>query len=170
MDEARSLISTAISTAITRTFQRDHAQFEELDYVPGPPAQRVGDDAAGHDASRVPPVPATMLRICRDSEDPDVAFTWKVESGQPPYAIIHVAPSWLREVARPGYAVLDGYPVLQILRRDQEGRPTLVLAMAVGGSYDAAIHGWRAHGLPVQKTVAWTTDGTPQLTIPADHG
>ena len=144
MDEARALIGAAISAAIVRDFMRAHHRHERTGYVPGPPSIRTGDHAAGHDASQVPAVPPTQLHIDRDSADPGVIFTWKVESGQPPYTIVRVSPHWLRDVVRPGYAVIDGHPVLQILARDQQSRPVQILTVVVGGEYDPYNHGWRA--------------------------
>jgi hypothetical protein len=49
-------------------------------------------------------------------------------------------------VVRPGYAVLDERPVIQILERDDTGRPTRILTTAVSGLYDTMLHGWRAWG------------------------
>jgi hypothetical protein len=120
-----------------------------------------GENAAGHDASQVPAVSPAELRIDRDSSDPGVVFTWKVESGHPPYAILRVPPHWPRDLVRPGVAVLAGYPVVSILDRDPAGRPARILAMVVGGRYDAHTHGWRADGRTFEKTVTWTADGMP---------
>jgi hypothetical protein len=43
-----------------------------------------------------------------------------------------VPPHWLSDVARPGCAVIDGHPVLQIRERGSDGPPTQILAVAVG--------------------------------------
>lgn len=99
-------------------------------------------------------------------------FTWKVESGDPPWLIIDVPPHWLRDVIRPGYAVLGGRPVLAILEYNADGRPSQVAAVSVGGHYDASMHGWRAFGHAGLYAVTWASDGTPSLTAgsgnPAD--
>jgi hypothetical protein len=164
MDEARALIGATISAAIVRDFMREHREHQRVGDVPCPPTMRMGEHAAGHDASRVPAVPLTQLRIDRDSADPGVVFTWKVESGQPPYAMVRVPPHWLRDVVRPGYAVIDAHPVLQILAYDRQGRPAQILTVVVGGGYDPHNHGWRAHGAAVRRGVTWAADGHPHIT------
>jgi hypothetical protein len=63
----------------------------------------------------------------------------------------------------PGYAVIDGHPVLQILARTPDGRPTQILTVVVGGYYDCQIHGWRAHGRAVACNVTWASDGSPRV-------
>jgi hypothetical protein len=92
-----------------------------------------------------------------------VIFTWKVESGDPPHVFAQVPPHWLRDVVRPGYAVIDGRPVLQILARMPAGRPAQILTVVVGGYYDSQIHGWRAHGRALACNVAWASDGSPRV-------
>ena len=163
MDEARTAIATTVAAAITDVFTRAH-QAQPVGYTLRAPAVRVGTHAAGHDASAVPEVPPAQVRIDRDSDSPGVVFTWKVESGEPPYLILRVPPHWLRDVVRPGHAVLDGHPVLAILDRDSAGRPLQVLAVAVGGSYDTVMHGWRAHGAALPRTVTWDADGSARLS------
>lgn len=91
-------------------------------------------------------------------------FAWKVESGDPPRLIIDVPSHWLRDVVRPGYAVLDGLPVLAILEYDADGRPSQAAAVSVEGHYDASIHGWRASGHAGLYTVTWASGGIPALT------
>src|SRR5947209_6424863 len=100
MDEARTAIATTVAAAITRAFTLAHST-QPGGYVPPAPAVRVGNHAPGHDASRVPPVPAVQVRIDRDSSAPGVVFTWKVESGEAPCIILRVPPNWLRDVVRP---------------------------------------------------------------------
>jgi hypothetical protein len=163
MAEARAVIGDAVSAAIAESFARDLQ--ERDDCAPSLPRFAGGEFAPGHDASRVPPVPRAQLRIDRDSSTPGVIFTWKVESGDPPYVIADVPPHWLRDVVRPGYAVIDRHMVLQVLSRDNEGRPSQVLAMVVGGHFDAAMHGWRADGAAVACDVEWA-DGTPAIVLP----
>ncbi|GGM23008.1 hypothetical protein GCM10007977_025250 [Dactylosporangium sucinum] len=163
MDEARAAIGTAIAATIARDFVRAHREQQRIGYVPGPPTIRAGNHTAGHDASRVPTVPPAQLRIDRDSDSPGAIFTWKVESGEPPHAILRVPHHWLRDVVRPGHAVLDGHPVVQILDRDPDGRPAQILAVVVGGGFDPQIHGWRAHGDAVPRSVTWAPDGTPHV-------
>lgn len=77
-------------------------------------------------------------------------------------AILHVAPRWLQDVARPGYAVVDGYPVVQILDWDAQGRPIEILALVVSGTFDTVNHGWRAWGDAQPLDVTWEA-GTPKV-------
>jgi hypothetical protein len=137
MAEARAAIGDAVSAAIVADFEVDMTQ--RSGYVPGPPTLIAGECVTGHDASRVPDVPRAQLSVDRDSGDPGVIFTWKVESGDPPHVFAQVPPHWLRDVVRPGYAVIDGRPVLQILTRMLDGRPTRILSVAVGGYYDSSM-------------------------------
>lgn len=161
MDEARAAIASTVAAAITDAFTRAHDPHSG--YRLPQPSVRVGTHAPGHDATTVPPVPPVQLRLDHDSTSPGVAFTWKVESGEPPYLILRVPPHWLRDVVRPGHVVLDGHPVLAILDRDGAGRPAQVLAVAVGGGYDTMMHGWRAHGTALPRAVTWDPDGTARL-------
>jgi hypothetical protein len=91
-------------------------------------------------------------------------FTWKVESGQPPCAMVRVPPHWLRDVVRSGHVVIDGHLVLQILGYDQRDRPAQILTMVVSGGYDPHNHGWRAHGAAVPRSVTWAADGRPHVS------
>ena len=159
MAEARAAIGDAVSAAIAAEFARDQQQW--LGDVPPPPAIAAGRSAAGHDASRVPAVPRAMLTVDHNSPSPGAVFTWKAESGGPPQVWAQMCPHWLRDVVRPGYAVIGGRLVLQVLARQADGRPSQVLAMAVGGYFDSSTHGWRAHGRAMTCAVAWAPDGTP---------
>lgn len=73
-------------------------------------------------------------------------------------------PHWLRDTVRPGYAVIDGHLVLQILGRDSEGRPSEILTMVFGGRFDSSMHGWRAQGPATSRTVAWAAEGTSNVS------
>jgi hypothetical protein len=161
MDEARAVIASTVAAAITETFTRAHDAHSG--YRLPAPSFRVGTHAVGHDPTTVPPVPPVQIRLDRDSASPGVAFTWKVESGEPPYLILRVPPHWLRDVVRPGHVVLDGHPVLAILDRDASGRPAQVLAVAVGGGYDTMMHGWRAAGTALCRAVTWDSEETARL-------
>jgi hypothetical protein len=161
MAEARAVIGDAVSAAIAADFARDRQAWG--DFVLPTPAFAAGECAAGHDASRVPDVPRAQLTLDRDSDSPGGFLTWKVESGDPPYVFAQVPPHWLRDVVRPGYAVIDGHLVLQILERDSGGRPSQILTMVFDGGFDSSMHGWRAQGLALTRTVAWSADGTPSV-------
>lgn len=161
MAEARAAIGDAVSAAIAEEFTRDQQQW--LGDVPPPPVIVDGGAAAGHDASRVPAVPRTLLTVDHNSPSPGAVFTWKAESGVPPQVWAQVPPHWLRDVVRPGYAVIGRHLVLQILARQADGRPSQILAMVVGGYFDSSMHGWRAHGRPMTCTVTWAPDGNPSV-------
>lgn len=162
MAEARAVIGDAASAYIAAAFALDREQSGS--FVLPPPEFAAGEFAPGHDASRVPDVPRAQLNLDRDCDSPGGFLTWKVESGAPPYVFAQVPPHWLRDVVRPGYAVIDGHLVLQILDRDSDGRPSAILTMVFDGTYDSSTHGWRAYGLATTRTVAWAADGTPSVS------
>ena len=168
MSEARAAIERCITQSIGEAFGRDHASRSGRFVFPAPRVC-MGSWAPGHDAGRVPVVPAARLQLRRDSDSPGVVFTWKVESGELPYPILLVPRRWLAEVVRPGHAVLDGHPVLQVLDRDPDRRPARVLVAVFGGYYDSAMHGWRAHGAARARAVVWAGDGSACLA-PDEEG
>jgi hypothetical protein len=168
MADARAAIEQSITEAIGRALRRQH-DARPGRHVPRAPTVRIGDYSPGHDASQVPPVPTARLQLHRDRDTPTVIFTWKVESGEPPHPILVVPRRWLHEVVRPGHAVLDGHPILQVLNRDTAGRPVRVLAAVFGGYFDTAMHGWRAHGTAVLRTVTWEPDGAVRLAADERH-
>lgn len=153
MAEAGAAIGDAVSAAIAEEFTRDQQQW--LGDVPPPPAIVDASSAAGHDASKVPAVPQAQLTVDHNSPCPSAIFTWKAESGAPPHVWAQVPPHWLRDVVRPGYAVIDHHLVLQILTRQADDRPSQILAMVVGGYFDSSKHDWRSHGRAMPCTVAW---------------
>lgn len=63
--------------------------------------------------------------------------------------------------------MLGGHPVLEILGRDDEGRPVRVLVVLIMGNYDGRMHGWRAAGFAVTRSVEWDPDGTSRMSGPA---
>jgi hypothetical protein len=159
MPEARVVIGDAVSAAIAEEFTRDQEQW--LGELPPPPVFVDGPHAAGHDPARVPAVPRAELTVDHNSASPGAVFTWKAESGAPPHVFAQVPPHWVRDVVRPGYAVIGGQLVLQILDRHADGRPSQILAMVAGGYFDSSMHGWRAHGRAVPCAVTWAPDGAP---------
>jgi hypothetical protein len=97
MSEARAAIERCITVSIEDAFGRDHASRTGCRVFPTP-AMCFGSYAPGHDAGRVPPVPTARLHLRRDSDSPGVVFTWKVESGEPPYPILVVPRRWLTRI------------------------------------------------------------------------
>jgi hypothetical protein len=128
-------------TAIARAFALDH---DELDGYPDPPGMRLCEHATAYDPTRIPDVPPAEIRVDRDSPHPGSILGWKVEYNEPRCLILGEPTRWLRDVVRPGYAVLDERPVIQILERDDTGSPTRILTTAVSGLYDTLLHG--GHG------------------------
>jgi hypothetical protein len=53
--------------------------------------------------------------------------------------------------------------VLQILARDPRGRPSQILMLALEGSFDSSMQGWRAMGHAGTFTVGWSADGTASI-------
>jgi len=72
-------------------------------------------------------------------------------------------------VVRPGFAVLDGFPVLEILATSPEerGRPIRVKAVSLYAYFDCHIHGWRAGSRDVTCAVDWS-GSDPVLTVQQD--
>lgn len=163
MPEARAAIGGAVASAIAAGFEYEVRQGRDTGYVPGPPAFGLGPDPAGHDASRAPEVPEPLLDIRYDHAEPGVIFTWKAEYGEPPYVILLVPPHWRRDVVNKGWAVLGGYPVLEVTEHDDEGLPARVLVVVTIANYDGRMHGWRASGFAVARSVEWTPDGTARI-------
>ncbi|MDH6580455.1 hypothetical protein [Kitasatospora sp. MAP5-34] len=98
-------------------------------------------------------------------------FTLKVEYGHPPIVQLSVRSGWARQVAAPGWAVLDGCAVLDVLDWDESvapRRPARVRAALISADYDAGMHGWRAHADSLDVRVALSPDGDASLVMPWD--
>jgi len=80
-----------------------------------------------------------------------------------------VGPTWRSRVVRPGFAILDGFPVLQVLATSPEepGRPIQVKAVSLYACFDCRIHGWRAWSRDVTCAVDWS-GAEPVLTVQQD--
>lgn len=161
--EARAAIRDAVTARIVAGFQYDLRKRQEQ-YPPGDLGSAV-DRNPGHDATRVPPVPAARLKIGYDSDCPDVLFTWKAEDGGAPDVLLRVPTGWQRDVARRGHAVLGGYPVLQVLERDADGQPSEISVAVIIAHFDSRMHGWRAWGQAGTRDVTWAADGTHRVTV-----
>jgi hypothetical protein len=163
MGDARALLSTTFTDRIQAAFERSRQVGSAKDAADLAAYSRPGAHP-GHNADVVPAVPATTLSITRDSDQASLAFTWKVEHDHPPHAILLVTNTWLREVVRQDYVVLDGFPILDITGRDEAGRPATVLAVGIAGYFDTMIHGWRAHGEARDADISWDS-GVPTLNL-----
>jgi hypothetical protein len=164
MDEARAALSEAFTTQILQAFETSRRRGSAATYSRLRRFSQPGLHV-GHNADLVPEVPAAVVHIRRDAEEPGVTFTWKVETGQAPHPMLRVTRGWLREVVRPGHVVLDGFPVLDVIERDDGGRPVVVTVAAVAGYFDSAMHGWRSHAEALQADVDWTDEATPAVIL-----
>lgn len=155
--QTRALIGTVVEAAIARGFAADLLERD-----------RVGADPhtlhPAHNPDAAPPVPAPEVST-RDAGErgPHSLFTWKVENHDRPYVVLCVEPTWRHEVARPGYAVLDGHPVLAV-EQYVDSRPARVKAMIIEAYFDRSLHGWRAYARDAIFAVAWGPDGAAHLT------
>ena len=165
--DARAHIGSCVSAIIEAAFQRQAADARrgKYTYIPWP-----GSDNPGHDPLHAPPVPPTVVDTGPSfTGDSASIFTWKVETGEPPYMSLLVGPTWRSRVARPGFAVLGGFPVLEILATSPEvgGRPIRVKAVSLYAYFDPHIHGWRAWSRDVTCAVDWS-GAEPVLTVQQD--
>lgn len=167
--EARELIGEAVVGAVRAGFAHD---YEAMGYAQHPapePAFKAGRDRSGHDSSRVPEVPAAVVESMITDDSPGMRFSHKVEYGGPPMIQLQVCSIWARQVAAPGWAVLDGRAVLDVLAWDETvspRRPVRVRAALICADYDAGMHGWRAHADNRDLRVAWSPEGVATLVEP----
>ncbi|GAA2639223.1 hypothetical protein GCM10010425_48970 [Streptomyces spororaveus] len=170
--QARELIGKAVTDAVRGGFE---AWFDDMDYAAHPaptPAFKAGRERTGHDASRVPEVPLARVESTVTGDDPKVFFTYKVEYGGQPLVQLSVRPTWARQVAGAGWAVMDGRPVVDVLEWDDSvtpARPARVRTALISADYDASMHGWRAHADNRACRVAWTREGTATIVMPWDE-
>jgi hypothetical protein len=165
--DARAQIGSCVSAIIAAAFEDEaaEARLDKHTYLPWP-----GSSNPGHDPLHAPPVPATVVDT-RPTFTGDSAsvFTWKAETREPPYMSLLVGPTWLSRVVRAGFAVLGGYPVLEILATspDDDGRPVQVKAVSLHTCFDGSLHGWRAWSSDVTCAVDWS-GAEPALTVQQD--
>ncbi|MFJ1708520.1 hypothetical protein [Kitasatospora sp. NPDC088346] len=170
--EARELIGEAVVRAVREGFAREH---EEMGYAERPapaPAFTAGRHRAGHDSSTVPRVPPARVESCITDHTPGLWFSFKVEYGHPPHVQLSVRRTWARQVAAPGWAVVAGCPVLDVLEWDESTtprRPARVRAALVLADYDRGMHGWRAHADVRDLRVTWSPQGAASLVMPWDE-
>ncbi|MGW3061754.1 hypothetical protein ACWC98_38445 [Streptomyces goshikiensis] len=167
--QARELIGQAVTDAVRAGFT---AWYDAMDYATHPappPAFQAGRERAGHDASRVPHVPAARVESRITDAEPGMFFTYKVEYGAEPLIQLSLSRTWARQVAATGWAVMDGRPVIDVLEWDHSttpARPARVRTALISADYDAGMHGWRAHADNRSCRVAWTSQGTGSLVMP----
>ncbi|WP_406737143.1 hypothetical protein OG365_00160 [Streptomyces sp. NBC_00853] len=172
MGQARELIGRVVTDAVRSGFA---AWFNDMGYAEHPdppPAFRAGRERAGHDASRVPEVPAARVESTVTDGEPGIVFSFKVEYGDEPLVQLSVPRTWARQVAGAGWAVVDGRPVVDVLEWDDSvtpARPVRVRTALIWADYDARMHGWRAHADTRTCRVAWTGEGTASLVMPWDE-
>lgn len=163
--DARRQIGEHVSAVIVNAFTRQVEREQNRARHRGQPIPT----NPGHDPSRVPPVPVTVVanRPSHSGEASSI-FTWKAEFGEAPYLIYQVPPRWLTHVVRPGFALLGGYPVLDILETTQDGVPSLVKAVELSGYFDYGMHGWRAWGTDIECAVSWESGDPVVEPLDAD--
>lgn len=161
VSEARVAIAELITAQILEGFRRDRDELAEHDE----PGRRARSTAAAHDPSRVPAVPtATVVtRQVGPGQSTGVVFTWKVEYGDAPYFVMDVATTWPRRIAAPGWAVLAGRPVVDVLDWDQQRRPVRIKSCRLESFFDASLHGWRSWAVNAEFTVDWSDPDRPVL-------
>ncbi|MEV6583681.1 hypothetical protein AB0M92_36710 [Streptomyces sp. NPDC051582] len=170
--QARELIGQAVTDAVRSGFAN---WFKTMDYAthPAPPPQfRAGRERAGHDASRVPEVPAARVESRITDGEPGMFFTYKAEYGTEPLIQLSVSRTWARQVAATGWAVVEGLPVVDVLEWDHSvapARPARVRTALIYADYDAGMHGWRAHADNQTCRVAWSRQGSASLVMPWDE-
>lgn len=178
--EARTLLGQVFTARIEAVFTHELAANAQILADPAGsgrprrigPRVTVGHDPAGWDPHRCPDVPGTVVEIHRDDppDGPYVAFSYKVEYGYPPDAVLHVRRGWLREIATPGHAVLGGHPVLEVTARDVHARPTAIWIAYINGTFDTSLHGWRAWAACHHARVHWPDPAPPPLDLDALTG
>ncbi|MGF1427500.1 hypothetical protein [Kitasatospora sp. LaBMicrA B282] len=174
--EARELIGEAVVASVRAGFAAWYREMNYAQHPAGPPAFQAVRDPAGHDASQVPDVAKAEVESQLTEGMPHMFFTYKREYGGPPIVQLWLHPSWARKVARPGWAVMDGRAVLDVLAWEPAGgveggqRPVRVRAAVVQADYDSGMHGWRAHADNLDLAVAWSEGGKPQLLFPWQEG
>ncbi|MFD8982455.1 hypothetical protein [Streptomyces sp. NPDC059564] len=170
--QARELIGQVVMDAVRSGFA---AWFDDMDYVTHPdppPGFRAGCESAGHDASRVPEVPAARVESRITDGEPGMFFTYKVEYGAEPLIQLSVSRTWARQVAAAGWVFVEGLPVVDVLEWDHSvtpARPARVRTALIHADYDAGMHGWRAHADNRTCRVAWTGEGKALLVMPWDE-
>lgn len=165
--EARFAIAEAVSRTVEAGFTADHAR---LAYGSRRVARSfgTGSSAVGRDASQVPEVPPTIVEkhLVEPGERVLASFSYKVEYGHPPRFTMYVPKDWARRVARPGWAVIAGRPVLDILESDQKLRPVRVRTTVIWAHFDGSMHGWRAYADNVTCRVDWADPAALRLVPP----
>jgi hypothetical protein len=122
-----------------------------------------------YDAARAPEVPSTVVRMRQvpAGGHTGVIFTWKVESGHPPYFLIGVPTYWPRRIAAPGWAIVADHPVVDVLAWDAQRRPAKIKSVNLSSFFDSSIHGWRSWADNVEYDVDWSDPERPVLRDPA---
>ncbi|MFE3504609.1 hypothetical protein ACFXPX_32755 [Kitasatospora sp. NPDC059146] len=159
--QARQAIGEAVTARITRLFEACLAGMREDGLVEVYAKSWRRSALPGHDPSAVPPVPTALVVTGKAWSEPGVIFTWKSESGDPPYFQMDTPAGWMTQVVHAGHAVIDGLPVTAVLERDDQRRPSKVLTVALTGYFDVSIHGWRAWARDSVREVDWADPDQP---------
>ncbi|PCG87108.1 hypothetical protein CIB93_04475 [Streptomyces sp. WZ.A104] len=166
-EEARKAIAAWVTQQISAGFRLD---VEELNEGRGAHRRsRPGRLHPAYDATRAPEVPPAVVRTRQvpAGERTAVIFTWKVESGAPPYFIIDIPTYWPRRIAAPGWVIVADRPVVDVLAWDAQRRPATIKTVSLHSFFDSSIHGWRSWASNVEYDIDWSDPEVPALRDPA---
>lgn len=154
--EAREAVSQAVTAQVAAAFaiSVDNTDRQRKRY--GSYAERLFGPGTA------PPVLAVVVETRYRGGDASVIFTWKVRQDPHPYFIMNVPTHWPQRIARPGWAVLDSLPVLDVLDWDESRRPTRVHTATIYGHWDTQ-WGWRAGAVDAVREVDWSDPENPVL-------
>ncbi|QFQ96061.1 hypothetical protein F9278_07515 [Streptomyces phaeolivaceus] len=167
--EARELIGQVVTARIECGFARLHQEHEFARHPRPVPAFRPGDHAPGHDSSRVPAVPLAEVATTVTDDQPKVFLSFRMEYGGRPYRDMCVRRSWLHQVVRPGWAVMDDRVVVDVLEwatGPTGRRPSKVASCWIWTDFDEGPHGWRAWGDMREYDVDWRAQAP--VLVPSD--
>lgn len=160
--EARDAIAAWVTEQISAGFRCD---IEELNDGSTERRRRQPGLHPAYDSSRAPEVPPTVVQTQQvpAGERAGVVFTWKVESDSPPYFMVDIPTYWPRRIAAPGWALIAGRPVIDVLAWDSLQRPARVQSVRLHSYFDASIHGWRSWAENVEYSIDWKDPERPVL-------
>jgi hypothetical protein len=158
--EARQAIGAAVSDQVRAMFEYQAQDNRQR-------TAKAGDSgsAVHRDRVQVPEVPVTVVETRQVVTDPKVIFTWKVRHDAHPIFIMYVPSYWTRRIVAQGWALLDGFPVLDVLDWDESGQPRRVHTVDFSGYWDGR-WGWRATAADTVRLVDWSEPDAPKLTVP----
>ncbi len=161
--EARDLIAEWLTARISEGFE--HWVNESPTARAARRYQRPAQCHPAHDPTKAPRVPKALVdtRQVPPGNRTSVIFTWKVETDEPPYFIADVPTYWPRRIVAPGWAMVAGRPVIDVLEWDELRRPLRIKTVKLWSHFDPTIHGWRSWADNVEADVDWSSPDQPVL-------